>query len=112
MKQKIEIIRSLKDRGILLKGTTKTFTDHERGFLNFHRPLMTASLLSMKNILTSLAKGVFIPWGLMAVISATDAAIQNKIFGLGITTLIFSSDEIEDIMKKVPRGCWFVEKRC
>ena len=48
----------------------------------------------------------------MAVISATDVAIQNKIFGLGITTLIFSSDEIEDIMKKVPRGCWFVEKRC
>ena len=61
MKQKIDIIRSLKDRGILLKGTTKKFTDHERGFLNFLRPLMTASLLSMKNILTSLAKGVFIP---------------------------------------------------
>ena len=48
----------------------------------------------------------------MAVISATDAAIQNKIFGLDITTLIFSSEEIGDMMKKVPQGCWFVEKRC
>ena len=33
--------------------------------------------------------------------SATDAAIQEKIYGSGITALIISNKEMEDIMKIV-----------
>ena len=41
----------------------------------------------MKNVLKTLAKTVFIPLGLTAA-SATDAAVQQKIFRLGTTTLM------------------------
>ena len=37
--------------------------------------------------------------GLTAAASATDAAIQKKIFGSGTTTLIFSNEELNDIIK-------------
>ena len=56
------------------------------------RPLMTAGLALMKNILTPLAKSVLMPLGLMAATSATYAAVQKKNFGLGITALIISSE--------------------
>ena len=39
---------------------------------------MTAGLLLMKIVLTSLAKRVLLPLGLTAAASATDAAIQKK----------------------------------
>ena len=55
----------------------------------------------IKSILKPLAKIVLIPLGLTASVSATDAAIQNKIFGSGITTLIISNEEMNDIMKIV-----------
>ena len=42
----------------------------------------------MKNVLKTLAKTVFIPLGLTASASATDAAVQQKIFRLGTTTLM------------------------
>ena len=35
-----------------------------------------------------------------AAASATDAAIQKKIFGSGMTTLIISNKEMDDIIKK------------
>ena len=41
------------------------------------------------------------PLGLTAVASATDATIQKKSYGLGTTTLIFSNQKIEDMMKIV-----------
>ena len=53
----------------------------------------------MKNVITTLAKSVFVPLGLTAAASATDATIQKKIFGLGLITLIFSNGELNDIMK-------------
>ena len=34
-----EVIKSLKNKGILLKGTTRVITSQEEGFLNFLRPL-------------------------------------------------------------------------
>ena len=40
----------------------------------------------MKNVLKRLTKSVFIPLGLTALASATDAAIQKKLFGSGMTT--------------------------
>ena len=53
------------------------------------------------NIPKPLAKSVLIPLGLMAVTSATDAAIHKKLFGSGFTTLIISNEEMEDIMRIV-----------
>ena len=53
----------------------------------------------MKNVLTSLTKNVLVPLGLTTAASATDAAIQKKIFGPGMTALIISNKEMEGIMK-------------
>ena len=61
----------------------------------------------MKNVLKPLAKSILIPSGLTA--SATDAAIDKKIFGSGhpsdfashTTTLIILNEEMNDIMKIV-----------
>ena len=57
--------------------------------------IITAGLLLMKNIFTSLAKSVLIPLG------ASDAAIPKKIYGLGTTTLIILNEEMKDITKTV-----------
>ena len=61
MKVIIKVIKSLENRGILLKGTTVKITGQEEGFLNFLRPLMTAGLPLMKSVLTPLVKSVLIP---------------------------------------------------
>ena len=53
----------------------------------------------MKNMLTPSAKSVLIPVGLTTAAAATDAAIQRNIHGLGMTTLIISNKEIDDITK-------------
>ena len=45
----------------------------------------------MKSVLTPLAKNVLLPLGLLAGMSAADAAIQKKIYGLGTTALIISN---------------------
>ena len=75
----IKVIGSLEDGGILLKGTTRKNNSQKGGFLNFVRPLMTAGLPLMKNVLKSLAKSIFEPLWLIAVASVADAAIQKKI---------------------------------
>ena len=61
IKDIIKVIRSLENRGIFLKGTTRKTTNQEVGFLNFLRPLMTAGLPLMKNVLMPLAKSVLVP---------------------------------------------------
>ena len=48
---------------------------------------MTASLPSMKSALTLLAKSVLLPFGLSADMSATDAAVQNEMYGSRTTAL-------------------------
>ena len=48
-----------------------------------------------------LAKSVFIPLGLTAAASATDASIQKKIIGSGIAALIIPYEKMNDIMKIV-----------
>ena len=55
----------------------------------------------MKNVLLLLAKSVLIPLVSTLAASATDAAIYNKIFGSGTTTLIISNEEMNDIIKIV-----------
>ena len=74
----MKVIKSLENRGILLKGTTRKITSQEGGFLNFPRPLMTAGLPLMKSVLTPLAKNILLPFGLSAAMSATDSSIQKK----------------------------------
>ena len=72
------------------------------GFLG--RPLGTLLKIGfplMKNVLKPLVKSVLIPLGFTAVASATEAAIYQKMFGSGMTTLTISNEEVNDIMKMV-----------
>ena len=52
----------------------------------FQRPLLKTDFHLMKNVLKTLAKSDLIPLGLTAAASATDAAIQKKLFGSVVTT--------------------------
>ena len=52
----------------------------------FQRPLLKTDFPLMKNVLKTLAKSVLIPLVLTAAVSATDAAIQKKLFGSRMTT--------------------------
>ena len=97
----MKIISSLRNRGILLKGTTRKIISQEGGFLNFVRPLMAAGLPLMRNVLTPLAKIVVILLGLTAAASATDTANQKKNVGSGMTALIISNREMEESIKIV-----------
>ena len=55
----------------------------------------------MKNSFKQFAKSVLISLGLTAAVSATDAAIHNRMFGFDTMTLIISNEEMNDIMKIV-----------
>ena len=54
-----------------------------------------------ENALVSTAKNVLLQLGVKAATLASDAAIQNKIKGSGMTGLIISNEEIDYIMKTV-----------
>ena len=105
----MKVIKSLKDRGILIKATTRKITSQEGSFLNFLRPLMIVGLPLIKSVLTPLAKSVLILLGLSTGMSAAAVAIQKKInisghpsdLALCTTVLIISNDVMEDIMKIV-----------
>ena len=76
MKDIIKVIRSVENRGILLKGTTGKINSQEVGFLV---SLVRASLPLIKNVLKPVAN-VFVPLGLMEEVSTTDAdAVIGKI---------------------------------
>ena len=55
----------------------------------------------MKIVLTLVAKSILMLLGLLATMSATDAATEMKIYGSGATLLIISDKEMEDLMKIV-----------
>ena len=55
----------------------------------------------MKIVLEPLAKSILIPLGFTAAAAAADAAIHKKTFGSGMTALIISNQEMNDIMKIV-----------
>ena len=48
-----------------------------------------------------LAKNVLAPLGISAAMSAIDGSIKRKMLGSGVTTLIISNDEMNDILKIV-----------
>ena len=60
---------------------------------------MSVGLPLMKNVLTPLAKSVLVPWRLTTTASAINTAIQKKIYGSGTTVLVFSNEDLNDIMK-------------
>ena len=64
-------------------------------------PLLKTGLPLMKNLITPLAKSVFIPLGFTVAALAADAGIHKKFLGSGVTTLIISNDETEYIIKIV-----------
>ena len=67
-------------------------------------PLLKTRLPLITNVIKPLAESVLIPLGLTAAASAADAGINKKILGSGhnnTTTLIISSDEMNDIIKIV-----------
>ena len=85
----IKVIKSLKDRIILLKEIIKKVKNLKGGFLgNVLGPLIKAGSALMKNALATLAKSVLIPLRLTA------AAFH----GSCITTLIILKKEMQDIM--------------
>ena len=55
----------------------------------------------MRNTLKLLAKNVLITIELTAAASLADAAIQRKSFGLSATTLVFSSKDLNNVIKIV-----------
>ena len=79
-------------------------------------PLLKASVPLMKNVLKPLATSILIPLGLTIAPSATHTAIHKKMFVSGhhldlashTTTLIISSEEMNDIMKIVK----LLDKQC
>ena len=97
----MKVIKALENKGSLLKGTARNITSQEGGFLIFLRPLMTAGLPLIKSILTPLAKSVLLRLESSAGMSAADATVQKKICGPENTALIYSNEEMEDIMKIV-----------
>ena len=101
IKSIVTVIKSLQNRGILLKGATTKITSSYQKLLV---PLMAAGLLLMKSALIPLPKNVLIPLGLSAERSAADAAIQKKKkkkYESGTTALIIPNKEMEDIKKIV-----------
>ena len=66
----------------------------------------------MKNVLTSIDENVSVVLVLTVAVSATDATTQNKILELGITTLIISNKELQDIMKIVKSLVLFIDQGC
>ena len=75
---------------------------HSGGFLGrLLGPLLKITLPLMKNVLKPLAKVILILLGLTVAASTTDAAIHQKMLWSGITTLIISNEEMNDILKIV-----------
>ena len=101
IKDIVKVIKSLENRGILLKVTTENAINHEGGLLNFVALLLKTGLPSTKNVLAALAKHAPMPLGLSAAASAADAGTHKKILGLRMTKLLFSNEESDDIMKIV-----------
>ena len=71
-----------------------------RGFLGrLLEPLLKTGLPLIGSVIKPLAKSVLIPLGLTAAASATNVAIHKKMFGSGMTTLIISNEEMNNIIK-------------
>ena len=90
------------NREILLEETTEKTNSQKGGLLSkFFGPLMEVGISLMRNVLKQLAKSVLLPLRLTTTAPATQAAMQKKIYGTGITSLVISKEEMKDIMKVI-----------
>ena len=64
-------------------------------------PLLKTKFPLIGSVLKSFAKSVLVPLGLIAVVSAIDVAIHKEMFRSGMTILIISNKEMNDITKVV-----------
>ena len=78
----MEIIKSLENRIILLKGNTGKVISQEGGLLNILAPLIRVGVLLMKNVLTLFGKSALVPLGVTVAVSGTDEAIKRKVYEL------------------------------
>ena len=78
----MEIIKSLENRIIFLKGNTGKVINQEGGLLNILAPLIRVGVLLMKNVLTLFGKSALVPLGVTVAVSGTDEAIQRKVYEL------------------------------
>ena len=78
-----------------MTGTTEKVINQKGKFLG---SLTKFGLPLMKNVLTPLAKNVFLPLTVKAAASAADATIQKKLYGSDVTTLITPNQEMKDIL--------------
>ena len=74
----MKVIKPLENRYTLLKGATTKITSQEGRFLNFLRPVMTAGLPLIRNVLIPLAN-VLMPLQVSAAMWPIHAAFQRKI---------------------------------
>ena len=74
----MKVIKPLENRYTLLKGATTKITSQEGRFLNFLRPVMTAGLPLIRNVLIPLANALM-PLQVSAAMWPTHAAFQRKI---------------------------------
>ena len=67
----------------------------------------------LMKVAVPLARNVLAPLRISAAVSAIDGSILKKMLGSGMTTLIISNDEMDDILKIVKslRKFWFIIKR-
>ena len=90
---------------IKLSKTQLHKTGKSGGFLNrLLWTLLKTGLSLMKNVLKPLVKSILTSLGwtaAAAAAAATDSAIRKKTFGSGMTTLIISNEEMNDIMKTI-----------
>ena len=87
----MKVIKSLENRGILLKETTEKIINKKKKihwFINESWPSINEKC---RHVLTPLAKSVLLPLGPTAATSATDATIHKKSLG-SCTTLIISNE--------------------
>ena len=78
------------------------------GFLGSFLSKLIGQLMK---VAVPLAKSILVPLEITAAASAIDAVIQKKMHGSGTTSLIISTEEVNDIMKivkllKILIFCW------
>ena len=94
-------MKSLENRGILLKRNTLKITSQEGGFPNFLRRLMKAILSLMKSVYTPLAKSLIVSLELTTAASATDARVHKKIGIMNNIMKIVKSYKLFRLLTKI-----------